>query len=180
MARESLIRCRVAEETKTSLQALAALKGLTESAVVRQLIETVVGVASPAAAVGSPYREPRGSRLYIRLRSEDRILLADRAARRGLPAATYVSVLVRSHLRHLSPVPKGRACRPKAFRSGARGYRTDVEPDCPGDDPGRQERGSGARGSSGDAQGCRGSQRSREGADQGQPDQLGAGRCRRH
>ena len=43
MARESLIRCRVAEETKSSLQALAVQKGLTESALVRQLIETPDG-----------------------------------------------------------------------------------------------------------------------------------------
>ncbi len=106
MARESLIRCRVSEETKCSLQTLASQKGLTESAVVRQLIETVVGVASPAAAIASSYREPRAARLYIRLRSDDRVLLTDRAGRRGLPAATYVSVLVRSHLRQLSPLPK--------------------------------------------------------------------------
>jgi hypothetical protein len=96
----------VSEETKASLQTLAAQKGLTESAVVRQLIETVVEVASPAAAIASPYREPRAARLYVRLRSDDRVLLADRAGRRGLPTATYVSVLVRSHLRQLSPLPK--------------------------------------------------------------------------
>ena len=96
----------MSEETKSSLQALASQKGLTESAVVRQLIETVVGVASPASVIASPYRESRGARLYIRLRSDDRVLLSDRAARRGLPAATYVSVLIRSHLRQLSPLPK--------------------------------------------------------------------------
>jgi hypothetical protein len=106
MARESLVRCRVAEETKSSLQTLAAQKGLTESALVRRLIETVVGVASPAAAIAPPYRESRGARLYVRLRPGDRVLLSDRAGRRGLPAATYISVLVRSHLRQLSPLPK--------------------------------------------------------------------------
>jgi predicted DNA binding CopG/RHH family protein len=106
MARESLIRCRVEEETKSSLQALAAQKGLPESALVRQLVETVVGVASPAAATAAPYRESRAKRLYVRLRADDRVLLADRAGRRGLPSATYVSVLVRSHLRRLAPLPK--------------------------------------------------------------------------
>ena len=40
MARESLIKCRVSEEAKSSLQTLASQKGLTESAVVRRLIET--------------------------------------------------------------------------------------------------------------------------------------------
>jgi hypothetical protein len=106
MARGSLIRCRVSEDTKSSLRTLSSQKGLTESAVVRQLIETVVGVASPAAAIAPPYSEPRGARLYVRLRPDDRVLLADRAGRRGLPSATYVSVLVRSHLRQLAPLPK--------------------------------------------------------------------------
>jgi hypothetical protein len=73
---------------------------------VRQLLETLVGIASPTAAVALPYREPRGVRLYVRLRPDDRVLLSDRAARRGLPSATYVSVLVRSHLRRLAPLPK--------------------------------------------------------------------------
>ena len=42
----------------------------------------------------------------IRLRRDDQILLGDRAAARGMPAATYVSVLTRAHLRSLAPLPK--------------------------------------------------------------------------
>jgi hypothetical protein len=42
----------------------------------------------------------------IRLRTDDQILLRERAAARGMPPATYVSVLTRSHLRSLSPLPK--------------------------------------------------------------------------
>jgi hypothetical protein len=34
------------------------------------------------------------------------MLLRERAGRRGMPAATYVSVLVRAHLRELAPLPK--------------------------------------------------------------------------
>ena len=34
------------------------------------------------------------------------MLLQARAASRGMPAATYVSVLTRSHLRNLAPLPK--------------------------------------------------------------------------
>jgi hypothetical protein len=49
---------------------------------------------------------PRASRLTIRLAPEDQILLNDRAAARGMAPATYVSVLTRSHLRSLSPLPK--------------------------------------------------------------------------
>ena len=47
-----------------------------------------------------------GSNLYVRLRPEDRLLLHERAAARGMASATYVSVLVRSHLRSLAPLPK--------------------------------------------------------------------------
>jgi hypothetical protein len=42
----------------------------------------------------------------VRLRAEDRLLLDARAEARGLRPATYVSVLVRSHLRQLAPLPK--------------------------------------------------------------------------
>lgn len=49
--------------------------------------------------------EPTSS-LYVRMRKEDRLLLHDRAAARGMASATYVSVLVRAHLRFLAPLPK--------------------------------------------------------------------------
>ena len=50
-------------------------------------------------------REPTSS-LYIRLRKEDRLLLHERAAARGMASATYASALVRAHLRCLAPLPK--------------------------------------------------------------------------
>lgn len=53
----------------------------------------------------SKRREPASS-LYVRLPKEDRLLLHERAAARGMASATYVSVLVRSHLRSLAPLPK--------------------------------------------------------------------------
>lgn len=37
---------------------------------------------------------------------EDRLLLHERAAARGMASATYVSVLLRAHLRSLAPSPK--------------------------------------------------------------------------
>jgi hypothetical protein len=48
----------------------------------------------------------RASRLYLRVRREDRLLLHERATARGLASATYLSVLLRSHLRALTPLPK--------------------------------------------------------------------------
>ena len=51
-------------------------------------------------------RAPAASRLSIRLRADDQRLLHERAIARGMPAATYVSVLTRSHLHQLTPLPK--------------------------------------------------------------------------
>jgi hypothetical protein len=44
-------------------------------------------------------------RLSIRLRSDDLMLLRERAKAREMPTSTYVSLLLRSHLRALVPLP---------------------------------------------------------------------------
>jgi Bacterial mobilisation protein (MobC) len=108
MARESLVRCRVSDEVKGLLQTVAAQRQITESALVRQLIEAMVQMATDAgiAAGTASRRVVRDARLYVRLAPEDRILLSDRATARGMAPATFVSVLVRSHLRNLTPLPK--------------------------------------------------------------------------
>ncbi len=108
MAAEAFIQCRVTSETKALIQALAGRERITESALVRQLLETVLrtttGGVTPAA--GPPERATRDARLSVRLAPDDRVLLTERAAARDMAAATYVSVLVRSHLRGLAPLPK--------------------------------------------------------------------------
>lgn len=108
MAAEAFIQCRVTSETKALIQALAGRERITESTLVRQLLETVLrtttGGVTPAA--GSPERVTRDARLSVRLAPDDRALLTERAAARDMAAATYVSVLVRSHLRSLAPLPK--------------------------------------------------------------------------
>ena len=55
---------------------------------------------------GAADRASRDSRLTVRIRPDDQLLLRERAAARGMAAATYVSVLTRSHLRSLAPLPK--------------------------------------------------------------------------
>jgi hypothetical protein len=110
------IKARVAETTQAEL--------LTEAVWLRRLVvkELRKGQATslpihvterPAgAALGRRGRGAcsknlgRASRLYVRMRREDRLLLHERAAARGMASATYVSVLVRSHLRALTPLPK--------------------------------------------------------------------------
>jgi hypothetical protein len=44
-------------------------------------------------------------RVSVRLRQDDLILLRERALARQLPTSTYVSYLVRSHLRAQAPLP---------------------------------------------------------------------------
>lgn len=41
----------------------------------------------------------------MRLRPEDRLLLRERATGRGLAAATYASLMLRAHLRNVTPMP---------------------------------------------------------------------------
>ena len=92
---------------------------LTESTWLRQLIlkelravdsedrlERHVGALGAAVRGRCSMRRVPVSGLYVRLRQEDRLLLHERAAARGMASATYVSVLVRSHLRSLAPLPK--------------------------------------------------------------------------
>ncbi len=108
MAAEAFIQCRVTSETKALIQALAGRERITESALVRQLLETVLRTTTGGVtpAVGSPERVTRDARLSVRLAPDDRALLTERAAARDMAVATYVSVLVRSHLRGLAPLPK--------------------------------------------------------------------------
>jgi hypothetical protein len=107
MAADALVRCRVSSKTKALLQSIAAREQVTESALVRQLLDTLArtsAVQNPA--ISKPHDTGlRAERLSIRLAADDRLLLGDRAAARGMPSATYVAVLVRSHLRKLTPLP---------------------------------------------------------------------------
>lgn len=107
MAVDALVRCRVSSETKTLLQSIAAREQITESALVRQLLETLVRVSAAKSPDSgkSDEVESRAARISIRLSPDDRQLLCERATARGMPSATYVAVLVRSHLRKLTPLP---------------------------------------------------------------------------
>ena len=99
---------RVSSETKARLRALAEKELLSESALLRRLVELVLlkaGLSPILAESPTGARSRRGARLMIRLRPDDQILLRERAAARGMPPATYVSVLTRAHLRSLAPLP---------------------------------------------------------------------------
>jgi len=87
----------VTRETKERFAAVARRQGLSDSALLKRLVELMLRGAS-AAEVGAPGeadRTSRGSRLTVRIRPDDQLLLRERAAARGMAAATYVSVLSR-------------------------------------------------------------------------------------
>src|ERR1700691_5829342 len=100
MAADAFIQCRVTPETKALVRTLAQRDQITESALIKQLLEVVLrSSAAGGLCIVEPQRAARQVRLYVRLDPTDRVLLKERAAARGMPAATYVAVLVRSHLR---------------------------------------------------------------------------------
>jgi hypothetical protein len=108
MTADAFIQCRVTPAVKTLVRELAKRENITESALVKQLLEVVLRTS---ALSGFPKieeldRPNRDARLYVRLDLEDRLLLSDRAAARGMRSATYVSLLVRSHMRGVAPLPK--------------------------------------------------------------------------
>jgi hypothetical protein len=103
-----LLKTRVTADTKRIIQALARRQQLTESAWLRRLIEVALQTAgaNPSDEIDRQKISIRATRITIRLVADDQLLLKARASARGLAAATYVSVLVRAHLRDLSPLPK--------------------------------------------------------------------------
>lgn len=119
MGATEILRTRVTPETKARVAEVTQAQLLTESIWLRQLIlkelravdsedrrERHVGAQGAVVRGRCSMRRVPASGLYVRLRQEDRLLLHERAAARGMASATYVSVLVRSHLRSLAPLPK--------------------------------------------------------------------------
>ncbi len=96
----------VDRETKTRFAAVARHQGLSDSALLKRLVDMMLQAGNAADGEATDGKVVRASRFSIRLRPDDQILLRERAAARGMPVATYASVLTRAHLRSLSPLPK--------------------------------------------------------------------------
>ena len=92
-------------QTKQRFSSAAARQGLSESALLKRLIDQMLAVDPEEAIAPLVPVDRRDARVTVRLVPEDRALLRERAAARTMPAATYVSVLVRAHLRQLAPLP---------------------------------------------------------------------------
>jgi mobilization protein NikA len=108
MNADEFIVARVSSETKARFRALAERQLLSESAFLRRLVELVLlktGLSPIITETPIGVGPLKRARLMIRLRPDDQTLLRDRAAARGMPPATYVSLLTRAHLRFLAPLP---------------------------------------------------------------------------
>jgi len=119
MSCAEILKTTVPTDIKLQAKAIAERESLSEATWLKRLVLREIR----ACEVGSE-REPcrangieRGSRatrethsngkpILVRLRGEDRLLLDARSEARGMRPATYVSVLIRSHLRELAPLPK--------------------------------------------------------------------------
>jgi hypothetical protein len=95
----------VSANLKDRFAAAAARRGLSESALLRRLVEQLLDGAGEELTAERPAPVARDARLTVRLVPDDRLLLRERAGARGMPAASYVSMLIRSHLRSLAPLP---------------------------------------------------------------------------
>ena len=105
---DAFIICRVTSETKARVRALAEREGINESTLVKQLLDVVLRTSKleEGPALTTPENMSRDARVNVRLAPDVWRLLRERARARGMPSATYVSSLVRSHLLGVPPLPK--------------------------------------------------------------------------
>jgi hypothetical protein len=121
MGATEILKARVTPETKARVLTLVGEHQLTEAIWLRQLIAAALEQDSSSTVRRIPDRQhdtvtplrgstPRthgaGARVFLWVRTEDRLLLRERAAARGMASATYVTTLLRAHLRSLTPLPK--------------------------------------------------------------------------
>jgi hypothetical protein len=101
MVATEVLKVRVPLDTKQIVRTLAHQQQLTESALLMRLVQAMLQTSGAIRATTSDPLQavPRGVRLYVRLRSEDHLLLRERAVSRGMATATYASILLRAHLR---------------------------------------------------------------------------------
>ncbi len=115
------LKARVSPDIKLRAKAVAEREFLSEAAWLKRLVLREIrtcnaahgddGESSQAEGIRRPGREARGPSgcakpMLVRLRDEDKLLLDARAEARGMRPATYASVLLRAHLRKLTPLPK--------------------------------------------------------------------------
>jgi hypothetical protein len=116
------LKTHVSLEMKLQATSIADREFLSEAAWLKRLvmreirarhdasgaeIDLLRSESIPGSTSAAPGNNGAGKPMLVRLIVEDRLLLDARAEARGMRPATYASVLLRSHLRHLTPLPKG-------------------------------------------------------------------------
>jgi len=82
MSGSPCVQCRVSPEIKARLHAAAQHRGVTESVLLKRLVESALLSSGVAASHAVEPVEPvaRNARVFVRLRLEDHVLLRERAA----------------------------------------------------------------------------------------------------
>src|SRR5208283_168557 len=107
MAAPALISSRVTTDMKERFVAVARQQEQSESALLKRLVEAALMTAAAAkpGAVEQVESIAATGKVSVRLRPDDLLLFRERATARAMPTGTYVSLLIRSHLRLLTPLP---------------------------------------------------------------------------
>jgi hypothetical protein len=107
MVADSLITARVTSEMKERFAAAARCQALSESALLKRLVDAaMLTTTTPQPTVTETVEPvPIDGKITVRLRTDDLLLLRERAKARVMATSTYVSFLIRSHLRALTPLP---------------------------------------------------------------------------
>jgi hypothetical protein len=115
------LKTRVSPEMKLQASAIADREFLSEAAWLKRLVIREIRACNDASDAENDLLRPQsnpgpistssgnngaGKPMLVRLTTEDRLLLDARAEARGMRPATYASVLLRSHLRQLTRLPK--------------------------------------------------------------------------
>lgn len=107
--RPVVIGTRTSNETKARFAALAAQQGLTESALLALLVDMVLAANTtfdPPELVHRTSDEGcANDRLTLRLRPGDRALADAKAAARRMKTSSYLTMLVRTHVRGVPVMP---------------------------------------------------------------------------
>ena len=115
------LKTHVSPEMKLQARSVADREFLSEAAWLKRLVMREIRTRNDASGAeidllrsesvtgptsAAPGNNCAGKPMLVRLTVEDRLLLDARAEARGMRPATYASVLLRSHLRQLTPLPK--------------------------------------------------------------------------
>ena len=104
---KALISAKVPKPVKDDFVSVASARGLSESALLREVILTVLAEAGHQfnSEPVAPGRRGPKERTTFRYRPGDGPALERRAKARGLPPATYLSMLIHAHVRDAAPMP---------------------------------------------------------------------------